>query len=72
MRIRIFYAALLILVINVMTVYAQTDPGEPCDGADPDGGNCPLDTWVVGFVIVATLFTVLHLRHKQKSQSIYS
>jgi len=41
------------------------DPGTPCDPDDPSG--CPLDTWVIALVIIAVIFTALHLQRKQKS-----
>ena len=47
------------------------DPGDPgdgfCDGVNGGPDGCPLDTWVIALVIIALIFTVLHLRKKQKS-----
>ena len=56
---------LMFMTIPVMATFAD-DPGEPCDQNDPIG-ICPLDTWVIFLVLIALLFTVLHLRNKQKS-----
>lgn len=39
----------------------------PCNDADPFNSACPLDSWVVVLVIAAGIFTVIHLRLKQKS-----
>ena len=39
----------------------------PCNDADPFNSACPLDNWVVALVIATGLFTVMHLRRKQKS-----
>ena len=46
MRIKVFCWVLLLLMLNVVMLYAQ--PGEPCGGNDDDG-TCPspLDTWVL-------------------------
>ncbi|MGF7038716.1 hypothetical protein [Mucilaginibacter lappiensis] len=48
--------------------FAQTDPGGGlCDGNDGGPDGCPLDTWVIVLVIIAVIFTALHLQRKQKS-----
>ena len=58
---------LLLLVIPVITE-AQGNGGDiPCDGQDPFNSDCPLDTWVIALVIIAVIFTALHLQRKQKS-----
>ncbi len=38
----------------------------PCDGTDPYT-TCPLDTWIVVLVVIAGLFTAVHLHRKQKA-----
>jgi hypothetical protein len=44
------------------------DPGDGlCDGNDGGPDGCPLDTWVIILVIIAVIFTALHLHRKQKS-----
>jgi hypothetical protein len=44
------------------------DPGDPlCGGIDGGPDNCPLDTWVIGLVVIAVIFTAVHLHRKQKS-----
>ena len=72
MRVRIFFSSLVLLLLSVLFVNAQTGgPGAPCDqtagGTDPDL-NCPLDTWVVGLAIVTVIFAAWHIRNKQKKQ----
>ncbi|HAL82915.1 MAG TPA: hypothetical protein DCO83_12305 [Mucilaginibacter sp.] len=62
MRVKIFCGALLLLMLNVVVLYAQ--PGTPCDGTDPDL-PCPLDTWVIVFAIAATAFAAIRLYRKQ-------
>ena len=64
MRIKIFCGALLLLMLNVVVLYAQ--PGEPCGGTDPDA-TCPLDTWVIVLAVAATALAAFHLYRKQKS-----
>ena len=41
-----------------------TAKGEPCGGADPDT-TCPLDTWVILLVIVASAFAAYTLYRRQ-------
>ena len=65
MRIKIFCGAFLLLMLNVMALYAQ--PGEPCGGTDPDA-TCPLDTWVIVLAAVAVAFAAFHLARKQRLQ----
>jgi hypothetical protein len=65
MRIKIFFAALFLLMLNVVALYAQ--PGEPCGGTDPDD-TCPLDTWVIVLAIVVTAYAAIHLYRKQRSE----
>ena len=62
MRIKIFCGALVLLMLNVMALYAQ--PSEPCGGTDPDA-TCPLDTWVVILAVVALVFAIIHLRRQR-------
>jgi hypothetical protein len=64
MRIKIFFGAFLLLMLNVVMLYAQ--PGEPCGGVDPDA-TCPLDTWVIVLAFAAVIFAAFHLNRKQKS-----
>jgi hypothetical protein len=59
----------LFFLINIITVFAQEDPGggegNPCDPDLP----CPLDTWV--FVLAAVVLVIttlyLHLRNKKNN-----
>lgn len=64
MRVKIFCGAFLLLMLNVVVLYAQ--PGLPCIGTDDDS-NCPLDTWVIVLAFIAVLFASIHLFRKQKS-----
>ena len=67
MRLKVFCWTLVLLMFNVVMLYAQ--PGEPCGGTDDDA-TCPspLDTWVLILAAVAVIFTVMHLYRKQKSK----
>ena len=69
MRLKIFFSTLLLLLANVAVMYAQ-DPGEPCNGNDPDNVGCPLDTWVVLLAFVAIVFAAWHLNNKRKVSSV--
>jgi hypothetical protein len=64
MRVKVFCGALLFLILNVGVLLAQSSPGEPCAGTDPDA-TCPLDTWVIILAIAALVFATLHLYRKQ-------
>jgi hypothetical protein len=66
MRIKIFFGAFLLLMLNTVVLFAQ--PGEPCQGLDVDN-PCPLDTWVVVLAVVAVLFAAIHLYRKQSAQN---
>jgi len=65
MRFKIFGAALLVLMLNVVLVYGQ---GEPCGGTDPDA-VCPLDTWVIVLAVFAFGFAAIRLYRKQSAQA---
>ena len=65
MRIKIFGAAFLFLMLNVVLVHAQV---EPCLGTDPDA-SCPLDTWVIVLAGLATIFASIRLYRKQSAQA---
>ncbi|HEY8784084.1 MAG TPA: hypothetical protein VIM16_20820 [Mucilaginibacter sp.] len=73
MRIKVFCGTLLLLMLDVIVLFAQRGrgPGEPCDGRDPDE-ICPLDTWVIILAVIAITFAVIHLLHRQKSRQIAS
>lgn len=59
--------AYLLLTVS----YCFADPGDPggglCDGNDGGPDGCPLDTWVIVLVVIAVIFTAIHLHRKQKS-----
>ena len=65
MRVKLFFATLLLLVLSTGALYAQ--PGEPCAGVDPDA-NCPLDTWVIILAVAALAFATIHLYRKRSAQ----
>jgi hypothetical protein len=62
MRIKIFFGAFLLLMLNVVVLYAQA--GFPCGDVDPDA-LCPLDTWVIVLAIATVIFAAFHLNRKQ-------
>jgi hypothetical protein len=66
MRSKLFGAALLLFILNASVLFAQTNPGEPCGGTDPDA-TCPLDTWVIVLAMFAVVFAAWHLYRKQKA-----
>jgi hypothetical protein len=51
----------------LLTTNCFADPDPLCDGNDGGPDGCPLDTWVIVLVIIAVIFTTLHLHRKQKS-----
>jgi hypothetical protein len=66
MRTKIFCGALLLLMLNVIFLYA--DPALPCAGTDPDA-QCPLDTWVIVLAAAGFLFAAVRLYRKQGVQN---
>ena len=62
MKLKVFFSTLFLLAFSTLSLFAQ--PGEPCNGNDPDA-YCPLDTWVLVLAGVALLFAALHLHRKQ-------
>jgi hypothetical protein len=66
MRAKIFFGTLLLLMLNSVALFAQ--PGEPCEGTDPDA-TCPLDTWVIILAIIAVVFATIHLYRKRSRQA---
>ncbi|MDN5287385.1 MAG: hypothetical protein JWR38_3659 [Mucilaginibacter sp.] len=68
---KVFYyiiTTVAFFVLSTISVLAQPGSGgggtPPCD---PDDPVCPLDTWVIVLVIIAVIFTAIHLHRKQKS-----
>jgi hypothetical protein len=61
------YLLTILFLSSCYFAFAQ-GPGTDCvpDQFDP----CPLDTWVIILVIAATVFTVIHLKRKQKSLQV--
>lgn len=41
----------------------------PCLDGDPYG-TCPLDSWVIAVVVIAGIFTAIHLHKKQRSAQV--
>ncbi len=68
MRVKIFFSTLLLLMINIVALYAQSESpiDGPCGLNDDDNQNCPLDTWVVVLAIIAVIFAAIHLHKKKK------
>ena len=64
MKLKIFLSTLAIMMMGTVSLFAQG--ALPCGDADPDA-VCPLDTWVVGFAVIAALVTAIGLYRKQKS-----
>ncbi len=65
MKLKAGLAAVILLLVNVLTVKAQDT--NPCD---PDTGDCPLDTWTYFLVFAALVFVTLYLYRRQKSRSV--
>jgi len=63
MRVKVFCGVFVLLMLNVVFLFAQ---GLPCGGTDPDE-VCPLDTWVLVFAGAAFVFAVVRLYRKQKA-----
>lgn len=62
---RFLFTLLILVLFSPMIVSAQESE---CGGvSDPFNEACPLDTWVVVLVIVAGVFTSIHLHRKQRS-----
>ena len=67
MKNKIFWAALILMVINWSSLFAQ---GTPCgDSGDPDvPSECPLDSWVL--VLVATFLVIAGVKLYQQSKAV--
>jgi len=65
MKTKVFWGTLLLLLINVCSLFAQ---GTPCgDSGDPDDlTTCPIDAWVWILVAAALIFATAQLYHRQK------
>jgi cbb3-type cytochrome oxidase subunit 3 len=59
------FVSCLTIIFSAITMisYAQPGGGDIC----PPEDQCPLDTWVVAFVIIALIFTTLYLYRRQKN-----
>ncbi len=64
MRIKIFFGALLLLVLNSSALFAQI--GMACDYTDPDAPCGPIDSWVIVLAFAAVGFAAMHLLKKRK------
>ena len=56
----------------LITTNCLADPptGSPCDNDQGGPDGCPLDTWVIVLLIIAVIFTAIHLHRKQKSLQV--
>ncbi len=61
MKIKAGFGTIVLVLFSIVSACAQ---GEPCGGADPDT-TCPLDTWVIILVIVASAFAAYTLYRRQ-------
>ena len=62
MNLKAGFCVLVFFLMAIVTAVAQTTV--PCDDADPDA-NCPLDTWIVVLVIMASAFAAYSLYRRQ-------
>jgi hypothetical protein len=62
MKLKIGFGIFVSLLFSAV-VHAQT---LPCGGEDPDA-TCPIDTWVIVLVIIASVFAVSSLARKGKA-----
>lgn len=61
MKIKAGFGTIVIVLFSIVSACAQ---GLPCGGDDPDA-TCPLDTWVILLVIVASAFAAYTLYRRQ-------
>jgi hypothetical protein len=68
MKTKITFSVILLLLINVASVFAQEggEGPDPCHNFDIEI-DCPLDTWVMLLVVAASLFAVFKLYHNKKT-----
>jgi len=64
MKLKIGFGVIVLLLISTVNLFAQT---LPCNGNDPDAGDCPLDTWVIALAIGASFFAAIKLYRSKKS-----
>ncbi|MFB9842357.1 hypothetical protein [Mucilaginibacter ginsenosidivorans] len=62
MKLKAGFCSLVLFLTAIVNAVAQTTV--PCDDADPDA-SCPLDTWVIVLVVVASAFAAYSLYRKQ-------
>ncbi|HZX57300.1 MAG TPA: hypothetical protein VFE54_01185 [Mucilaginibacter sp.] len=63
MKLKAGISLFVLVLISIITAHAQ---GLPCGGDDPDA-TCPLDTWVIVLVVVASAFAAFTLIKKKKA-----
>jgi hypothetical protein len=64
MKLKTWLSLIIILLITTVKVHAQG--GFPCGETDPDA-TCPLDTWVIVLVVLASAFAAFTLFKKRKA-----
>jgi hypothetical protein len=62
MKLKAGFCVLVLLLMGVVNAFAQNNL--PCTDTDPDA-TCPLDTWVIALVIIASAFAAYRLHRKQ-------
>ena len=67
MKLKIIFSVFILLLIGTMTVSAQVTL--PCEGTDIDSVACPLDSWVIALVIIASFLAAITL-HRRKNSSV--
>jgi hypothetical protein len=66
MKLKVGFGVLFLLLINVVTAYAQLGPPN-CGTVDDPDAPCPLDTWVIVLVVAFALFAAYKLQQRKKA-----
>jgi len=62
MKLKAGFCVVVLFLVGIVNAVAQDTL--PCTDTDPDG-NCPLDTWVILLVIIASGFAAYGLYRRQ-------
>lgn len=60
------FLSVIFLIANISVLFAQGSFG--CNGGDIDGGDCPIDSWVIVFAALAVIAATTYLYKKQQKQ----